>query len=185
MSWRIIYDTQARRQIGEIYRYGYTNDGELWYYVPIGSGKGQPIAVKPLPIIAVTTTAGTGSETDNSGVITKEDTFEKAFVGDASLFPVLSIVDPELMASVPPAFTAYQGFDALFHSTEGYIARGANLMSDMYALTAIENLAKYLPRSASCREGRQGHGSPHPRGFRQHPVGRGDVPHAHYQRARP
>lgn len=79
-----------------------TNDGELWDYVPIGSGKGQPIAVKPLPIIAITTTAGTGSETDNSGVITKEDTFEKAFVGDASLFPALSIVDPELMASVLP-----------------------------------------------------------------------------------
>lgn len=124
-----------------------TNDGELWDYVTIGSGKGHPIAVRPLPIVAVTTTAGTGSETDNSGVITKEDTFEKAFIGDASLFPVLAIVDPELMATVPPAFTAYQGFDALFHSTEGYIAGGANLMSDMYALTAIEHLAKYLPRA--------------------------------------
>lgn len=124
-----------------------TNEGELWDYVTIGSGKGHPIAVRPLPIVAVTTTAGTGSETDNSGVITKEDTFEKAFIGDVSLFPVLAIVDPELMATVPPAFTAYQGFDALFHSTEGYIAGGANLMSDMYALTAIEHLAKYLPRA--------------------------------------
>ena len=124
-----------------------TNDGELWDYVPIGSGKGMPIANKPLPIIAVTTTAGTGSETDNSGVITKEDTFEKAFVGDNSLYPVLSIVDPELMATVPPAFTAFQGFDALFHSTEGYIAKGANLMSDMYALEAIRNIAEYLPRA--------------------------------------
>lgn len=124
-----------------------TNEGELWDYVTIGSGKGHPIAVRPLPIVAVTTTAGTGSETNNSGVITKEDTFEKAFIGDASLFPVLAIVDPELMATVPPAFTAYQGFDALFHSTEGYIAGGANLMSDMYALTAIEHLAKYLPRA--------------------------------------
>lgn len=124
-----------------------TNDGELWDYVPIGSGKGKPVAVKPLPIIAITTTAGTGSETDNSGVITKEDTFEKAFVGDPSLFPALSIVDPELMASVPPAFTAYQGFDALFHSTEGFIAKGANLMSDMYALEAIRNIAEYLPRA--------------------------------------
>lgn len=124
-----------------------TNDGELWDYVPIGSGKGKPVAVKPLPIIAITTTAGTGSETDNSGVITKEDTFEKAFVGDPSLFPALSIIDPELMASVPPAFTAYQGFDALFHSTEGFIAKGANLMSDMYALEAIRNIAEYLPRA--------------------------------------
>ena len=124
-----------------------TNEGELWDYVPIGSGKGMPIATRPLPIIAITTTAGTGSETDNSGVITKEDTYEKAFVGDASLFPVLSIVDPELMASVPPTFTAYQGFDALFHSTEGYIAQGANLMSDMYALEAIRNIAEFLPRA--------------------------------------
>ena len=107
-----------------------TNEGELWDYVPIGSGKGLPIAVKPLPIIAITTTAGTGSETDNSGVITKEDTFEKAFVGDASLFPVLSIVDAELMKSVPATFTAYQGFDALFH-----------------ALEAIRNIAEYLPRA--------------------------------------
>ena len=124
-----------------------TNEGELWDYVPIGSGKGLPIAVRPLPIIAITTTAGTGSETDSSGVITKEDTFEKAFVGDASLFPVLSIVDAELMKSVPATFTAYQGFDALFHSTEGYIAKGANLMSDMYALEAIRNIAEYLPRA--------------------------------------
>lgn len=124
-----------------------TNEGELWDYVPIGSGKGQPIAVRPLPIIAITTTAGTGSETDSSGVITKEDTFEKAYVGDASLFPVLSIVDAELMKSVPATFTAYHGFDALFHSTEGYIAKGANLMSDMYALEAIRNIAEYLPRA--------------------------------------
>lgn len=124
-----------------------TNEGELWDYVPIGSGKGLSIAVRPLPIIAITTTAGTGSETDSSGVITKEDTFEKAFVGDASLFPVLSIVDAELMKSVPATFTAYQGFDALFHSTEGYIAKGVNLMSDMYALEAIRNIAEYLPRA--------------------------------------
>ena len=124
-----------------------TNDGVLWNYVAVGSGKGNPIPNRPLPIIAITTTAGTGSETDNAGVITKEDTFEKAFIGSPSLFPYLAVVDPELMLSVPAGFTAFQGFDALFHSVEGYIAKGANLMSDMYALTAIENLAKYLPRA--------------------------------------
>ena len=126
-----------------------TNPGELWDYVAVGSGKGSPITVKPLPIIAITTTAGTGSETDNSGVITKEDTNEKAFIGHPSLFPVIAIVDPELMVSVPARFSAFQGFDALFHSVEGYIAKGANLMSDMYALTAVENIAKYLPRAIS------------------------------------
>ena len=164
-----------------------TNDGELWDYVPIGSGKGMPIANKPLPIIAVTTTAGTGSETDNSGVITKEDTFEKAFVGDNSLYPVLSIVDPELMATVPPAFTAFQGFDALFHSTEGYIAKGANLMSDMYALEAIRNIAEYLPRAVKDGndvEARTRVAFGNTRGVRQHAFRRRHVPDLDYQRAR-
>ncbi|MBS1368385.1 MAG: iron-containing alcohol dehydrogenase [Lentisphaeria bacterium] len=123
------------------------NDGELWDYVTIGSGKGKPIPNSPLPIIAITTTAGTGSEMDGAGVITKEDTYEKAFIMHPALFPRLSVVDPELMTSVPTKFTAYQGFDALFHSIEGYISQGANPMSDMYALTAIENIARYLPRA--------------------------------------
>ena len=51
------------------------------------------------------------------------------------------------MTSVPPTFTAYQGFDALFHSVEAYIAKSASLMSDMYALTAIENIGGYLARA--------------------------------------
>lgn len=51
-----------------------TNDGVLWDYVAVGSGKGLPIPNTPLPIVAITTTAGTGSETDSAGVITKEDT---------------------------------------------------------------------------------------------------------------
>lgn len=126
-----------------------TNDGSLWDYVPVGSGKGNPISNTPLPIIAITTTAGTGSEIDGSGVITKEDTNEKAFIASDLLYPKIAIVDPELMTTVPPSFTAFQGFDALFHSTEGYIAKGANLMSDMYALTAIENIAKYLPKAVA------------------------------------
>lgn len=124
-----------------------TNDGELWDYVSVGSGKGKPFGARPLPVIAITTTAGTGSETDSTGVITNEVTLEKAFVVGDPLFPVLAIVDPELMASVPPMFTAYQGFDALFHSVEGYISKGANVMSDMYALSAIEHLSKYLPHA--------------------------------------
>lgn len=126
-----------------------TNDGDLWDYVPIGSGKGRPIANKPLPIIAVTTTAGTGSETDGCGVITKEDTHEKAFIMHPALFPCLAVVDAELMLSVPPQFTAFQGFDALFHSVEGFIAASANLASDMNAREAIRNIAEYLPRAVN------------------------------------
>lgn len=124
-----------------------TNDGELWDYISIGTGKGKPIANRPLPIVAITTTAGTGSETDGCGVITKEDTNEKSFIMHPMLFPVLAVVDSELMLSVPPQFTAFQGFDALFHSVEGFIAASANLASDMNAREAIRNIAEYLPRA--------------------------------------
>lgn len=124
-----------------------TNDGELWDYISIGTGKGKPIANRPLPIVAITTTAGTGSETDGCGVITKEDTNEKSFIMHPTLFPVLAVVDSELMLSVPPQFTAFQGFDTLFHSVEGFIAASANLASDMNAREAIRNIAEYLPRA--------------------------------------
>ena len=125
-----------------------TNSGDVWDYISGGTGKGQPIKVDPLPIICITTTAGTGSEVDQWGVITNDKTNEKiGFGGDDRLFPVLAIVDPELMLSVPPKYTAYQGFDALFHSTEVYISKFANEMSDMIALKAIENVAKYLVRA--------------------------------------
>lgn len=125
-----------------------TNDGDLWDYINGGTGKGQELLNNPLPVVAITTTAGTGSEVDQWGVVTNEETNEKiGFGGLDSLYPVLAIVDPELMKSVPAKFTAYQGFDALFHSVECYISVAANLMSDMYALTAIENVGKYLERA--------------------------------------
>ena len=118
-----------------------TNDGDYWEYAQ-GNRKVQN---KPLPIVAITTTAGTGSEVDPFAVISNPELNQKVGFGTPDLFPVLAIVDPELMLSVPPSFTAYQGFDALLHSVECYISRRANLMSDMYALTAIENVATALP----------------------------------------
>lgn len=127
-----------------------TNEGDLWDYVNGGTGKGQPVPNAPLPVICITTTAGTGSEVDQWGVVNNEETQEKIGCGGLdSLFPVLAVVDPELMASVPSKFTAYQGFDALFHSTEVYVDKMANLMSDMVALTAIENIGKYLARAVA------------------------------------
>lgn len=123
------------------------NDGDYWDYVSGGSGKGKAMAHKPLPVVAITTTAGTGSETDPWAVVTHEVNHEKIGIGNDDMFPVLAVVDPELMTSVPPKLTAYQGFDALFHSVEGYVSKGFNLMSDMYALTAIENISRNLPRA--------------------------------------
>ena len=130
-----------------------TNDGDLWDYISGGTGKGSPLVNEPLSIIAITTTAGTGSEVDQWGVISNEETNEKiGFGGYDSLFPKIAVVDPALMKSVPPKFTAYQGFDALFHSVECYISAAANLMGDMYALTAIENIGAYLPRAVQSGE---------------------------------
>ena len=126
------------------------NEGDLWDYVSGGTGKGQTPANAPLPVVCITTTAGTGSEVDQWGVVSNEETQEKIGCGGLdSLFPVLAVVDPELMASVPPKFTAYQGFDALFHSTEVYMGKMGNLMSDMVALTAIENVGRYLARAVA------------------------------------
>jgi alcohol dehydrogenase len=123
------------------------NHGDYWDYVGGGSGKALPIPNGALPIVAITTTAGTGTEADPWTVITKEETHEKIGFGADLTFPVLSIVDPDLMMSVPPQLTAFQGFDALFHATEGYIATCASPMSDIFALKSIELLAKWLPEA--------------------------------------
>jgi len=127
-----------------------TNPGDLWDYVVGGTGKAQPLSCDPLPIVTVTLTAGTGSELNNWGVISRLDTHEKiGFGGDPRLIPKIAVVDPELMRTVPPKYTAYQGFDALFHHTEVMMSNGVNLLSEALALSAIENIARYLPRATA------------------------------------
>jgi len=129
-----------------------TNDGDLWDYVCGGTGKGKPLSNKGLPIVTIATTSGTGSEINCWGVISNLETKEKIGFGAPILTPVLSIVDPELMTTVPPKYTAYQGFDALFHNTEVMISKGVNIMSETLALSAIENITKYLP--AAVKDGK-------------------------------
>lgn len=131
------------------------NDGDYWDYIHGGTGKGMPVLRAPLPVVAITTTAGTGTEADPFTVITKEETGEKIGFGCDGTFPFISIVDPDLMTSVPAHLTAYQGFDALFHSTEGYIAGCSTFMSDMYALKAIQLIGTYLPRAVKNGEDKE------------------------------
>lgn len=126
-----------------------TNEGDYWDYIPSGSGKGKNYEHKPLPIIAIPTTAGTGTEADPWTVITNEKENEKIGFGTFDTFPVMSIVDPELMVSIPPHLTAYQGFDAFFHAAEGYIANCSTPLSDLYALESIRLLYKYLPAAVN------------------------------------
>ncbi len=124
-----------------------TNEGDLWDYVFGGTGKCQPLRKKGLPIVAIATTSGTGSEMNGFGVISNLETKEKIGFGDPTLTPVLAIVDPELMLTVPAKYTAYQGFDALFHNTEVMMSKGVTLLSETIALSAIRSIAKYLPRA--------------------------------------
>ncbi|WP_195282390.1 iron-containing alcohol dehydrogenase [Harryflintia acetispora] len=120
------------------------NGGDLWDYVQFGTGKKQWPPKPSLPIVAIPTTAGTGSETDGGAVITNPETNEKTGVFGTGTMPVLAVIDPELMTSVPAVFKAYQGFDALFHSTEGFISNKRNEMSKLVAGEAIRNVSENL-----------------------------------------
>ena len=120
------------------------NEGDYWDYIPAGSGKGRAVE-RALPIIAIPTTAGTGTEADPWAVITNEEVHEKIGFGSPLTYPAISIIDPELMVSIPPQLTAFQGFDAFFHAAEGFIANCATPISDLFALEAIRLLYKYLP----------------------------------------
>ena len=124
-----------------------TNEGDIWDYVQQGQGGRKQITETPIPIVAITTTAGTGSEVDAGGVITNPVTQEKCGIGHPTLIPKLAIVDPELMLTVPPMLTAYQGFDALFHAIEGYVTKRPNYLSEMYALAAVRHCAQGLARA--------------------------------------
>jgi alcohol dehydrogenase len=124
-----------------------TNGGTYWDYVNGGTGGGRNVEATPLPIVAVPTTAGTGTEADPWTVITRTETREKIGWGYDHTFPTLSIVDPELMLSVPPDITAHTGMDAFFHSVEAYLATVHQPASDHLALEAVNLITRYLPRA--------------------------------------
>ncbi|ORX22205.1 alcohol dehydrogenase [Thermoanaerobacterium sp. PSU-2] len=123
------------------------NPGDYWDYVSGGSGKGMEVKYGALPIVAIPTTAGTGTESDPWAVVTKTETNEKIGFGCKYTYPTLSIVDPELMVSIPPKFTAYQGMDAFFHSVEGYLATVNQPGSDVLALQSISLITENLPKA--------------------------------------
>lgn len=122
-----------------------TNPGDIWDYSLSKDGGKKVAPNDALPIVAITTSAGTGSEVDIAAVITNEETQEKTGIFFPSMFPTISVVDADLMMSVPPKLTAYQGMDAFFHASESIINKNQHPMGEMFALKAIELIAKYLP----------------------------------------
>ena len=110
-----------------------------------------------VPIIAVPTTAGTAAEVTINYVITDVEKKRKFVCVDTHDIPVVAIVDPDMMSSMPKGLTASTGMDALTHAIEGYITRGAWEMTDMFHLKAIEIISKNLRGAVeNTPEGREG-----------------------------
>ena len=127
-------------------------------YADVRSLEGTAPTKNPcLPIIAVPTTAGTAAEVTINYVITDVEKNRKFVCVDPHDIPVVAIVDPDMMASMPKGLTAATGMDALTHAIEGYITKGAWELSDMFHLKAIEIISKSLRGAvANTPEGREG-----------------------------
>lgn len=116
-----------------------------------------PTKNKCVPIIAVPTTAGTAAEVTINYVITDTEKNRKMVCVDVHDIPVVAVVDPDMMSSMPKGLTAATGMDALTHAIEGYITLGAWELSDMFHLKAIEIISKTLRGAVdNTPEGREG-----------------------------
>ena len=121
---------------------GATHEGDIWNY-RLGEKRVQ--SKKILPIIAIPTTGGTGSEITNMAVLKHPDEKFKSALADWALMPSVSIIDPELTMTVPPHITASTGWDAFCHSFESYLNKNASELIDLYTLDSLKKVIKYLP----------------------------------------
>jgi alcohol dehydrogenase class IV len=119
-----------------------TNPGKIQDYMGIGK-----ITKAGVPLIAVPTTAGTGSEATVYTIITDTAKNVKMLIGSPACMPVVSLVDPLLTVNMPRGITAATGLDALIHAIEAYVSVKAQPMSDMMCLSAIGLLYEYLPQA--------------------------------------
>lgn len=111
-----------------------------------------PTKNKCAPIIAVPTTAGTAAEVTINYVITDEEKNRKMVCVDVHDIPVVAVVDPDMMSTMPASLTAATGMDALTHAIEGYVTKGAWELSDMFHLKAIEIIARSLEAAVANKE---------------------------------
>lgn len=131
-----------------------THPGTAWDYLFF---KTQPTN-KTLPIIAISTTSGTGSQVTQVAVLTETISKTKSAIYNAIVYPKVTIVDPELMLTVPVHITASTGFDAFCHAFESFLHPAASPYTDMLAMEAIRLVAQYLPGvvdNGSSVEGRE------------------------------
>ncbi len=124
-----------------------THAGPVWDYVTYTGANAKPVTPATLPIIAIPTTAGTGSEVTLGTVLDNPDTAMKAALLSPHVYPRVALVDPELTYTMPPKVTVMTGFDALTHGMEAYLnAVRSNPASDLFALETVRQVVHYLPR---------------------------------------
>lgn len=120
-----------------------TNSGDLMDYLEV-IGKGNKIGNPAAPMIALPTTAGTGTEVTRNAVISSAENQVKVSMRSPKMIPTIAIVDPELTYSMPPSLTASTGMDALTQVIEAYVSNKANLMTDIIAKEGIKRGGRSL-----------------------------------------
>jgi len=131
-----------------------THPGTAWDYLFFKT----PPTTRTLPIIAVSTTSGTGSQVTQVAVMTETKTKTKSAIYNSIVYPRVAIVDPDLMRSLPKHITASTGFDVFCHAFESYLHPAASQYTDLLAMDAIRLVADYLPKvleDGSFMEGRE------------------------------
>ncbi|MFO1400960.1 MAG: iron-containing alcohol dehydrogenase [Steroidobacteraceae bacterium] len=119
----------------------------LWDFEDIGDWWTRADPAGIAPIVAVPTTAGTGSEVGRAGVILNESTHQKKIIFHPKMMPGIVISDPELTVGLPPPITAATGIDAFVHCFEAFCAPGFHPLADGVALEGMRLIAEYLPRA--------------------------------------
>lgn len=119
------------------------NDGPILDYLEV-VGKGLPLTKPVLPLIAIPTTAGTGSEVTRNAVITVPERRVKVSLRSPKLLPKLAVVDPQLTLTLPPAVTASSGMDALTQVLEPFVSKKANPLTDLFCQEGLQQAGRYL-----------------------------------------
>jgi alcohol dehydrogenase class IV len=118
-----------------------SHEGTAWDYLHYKT----PPTTKTLPIICISTTSGTGSQTTPCAVMTKSENKDKSAIWHANIFAKVAIVDPELMLTLPKSITAMTGFDAFAHNFEAFLSVGTNPYVESLAIEGIKLILKNLP----------------------------------------
>ncbi|MCJ9430324.1 iron-containing alcohol dehydrogenase [Kordiimonas sp. A6E486] len=123
-----------------------TQEAGIWMYANLSNRPPLPLKAPVLPVIAVPTTSGTGSEVTPYAVLTKTDTKQKGTVQEPAIFPKVALVDPVFTAGMPPALTASTGMDAFAHALEATInVSKVAPMAELFGIQAMKLILEWLP----------------------------------------